>query len=173
MRPPWCCWTMATRSRKPLRAALVTAAAALALAACSPKAPEGVDKAALDDAVSRAIGDPNSCLLIARSPGGEVVYRYNSATACARAWPSCEGQGTRKLKDLLEAVVRDGEPRNLSCDSLDPARSVAWAAGSVAGRPMVWAAVMEGDRTFPGLIMADRIEAAFARSGLTAAPASD
>ena len=165
MRPRWCCWTMATRSSKRPRAVL--AAALLALAACSPGAPEGVDKAALDDAVSRAIGDPNSCLLIAERGSGDVVYRYNSATACAREWPSCEGGGSRQLKDLLATTANDGQVRTLSCDSLDPARTVGWAAGPVPGRPLVYAAVMEGERTFPGLMMADRIASAFKRAGLS------
>jgi hypothetical protein len=155
---------MATRSST--RPSAVIALALLALSACSPKAPEGVDKAALDDAVSRAIGDPNSCLLIAEVDGGDVVYRYNSATACANVWPACEGNATRKLKDLLDQTAKDRQPRTQSCDSLDPARTVAWAAGPVPGKPLVYAAVMEGDRTFPGLMMADRIDSAFKRAGL-------
>ena len=64
------------------------ALAALTLAACSPGAPKGVDKDTLDAAISRAIGDPASCLLIAEQASGKLVYRYNSHTACARAWPS-------------------------------------------------------------------------------------
>jgi hypothetical protein len=142
----------------------------VALAACSPGAPEGVDRATLDDAISRAIGLPNTCLMIAELDGGDVVYRYNSATACANAWPSCEpAGGTRKLKDLLEQTVKDRQPRTASCDSRDPARNVAWAAGPIAGKPLVYAAVMEGEpeRTFPGMIMADRIAAAFRRAKLT------
>jgi hypothetical protein len=164
MRPWWCCWTMATRSRRRPDKALVLAA--LTLAACSPGAPEGVDKAVLDDAVSRAIGDPNTCLMIAEADGGDVVYRYNTATACAREWPSCEGTAVRKVKDLVELTAKDRQVRNASCDSLDPARSVAWSAGPIPGKPLVYAAVMEGDRTFPGLIMQDRIAAAFKKAGL-------
>lgn len=165
---------MATRpSRRPSRILLTAVTGALALAGCSPKAPEGVDKAQLDDAVSRAIGDPNSCLMIARPATGEVVYRYNSATACGREWPTCEGRGVRKVKDLVELTVRDQARRTLSCDSLDPARSVGWAAGPVPGRPLVYAAVMEGERTFPGMMMADRIEGAFRRAGLAAGSVTD
>ena len=65
--------------------------AVLALAACSPGAPKGVDKDTLDAAISRAIGDPASCLLIAEQDSGKLVYRYNSHTACARALPACNG----------------------------------------------------------------------------------
>ena len=167
MRRRWCCWMMATRSSRRPRAA-VAAAALLALAACSPKAPEGVDKAQLDEALSRLVGAPNTCVMIAESAGGDVVYRYNSATACGRAWPDCEGGSTRTVKDLVEITLKDKQPRRLSCDSADPARDVGWAAGPVPGRPLVYAAVMEGEpeRTFPGLMMADRIEAAFLRAGL-------
>lgn len=143
-------------------------AGVLALGACSPKAPEGVDKALLDDSVSRAIGAPNTCLMIAEAGTGKVVYRYNTATTCAKAWPTCEGAGTRTVKDLLEAVAQDGRTRTLSCDSLDPARDVAWAARPVEGKPLVYAAVMEGEpeRTFPGVMMVDRIAAAFRRARL-------
>jgi len=150
------------------KACSATAALALlALAACSPGAPEGVDKAALDDAVSRAIGDPNSCLMIAEADGGEVVYRYNSATACANEWPACEGQGARKLKDLVELTAKDRQVRSLSCDSSIGGRSVGWSAGPVPGKPYVYAAVMEGERAFPGMMMADRIASAFRKAGLT------
>ena len=176
MRRRWCCWTMATRSRRrPDGLALILAAGALALAACSPKAPEGVDKATLDDALSRVVGSPNTCVMIAEADGGDVVYRYNTATACDRAWPACEGGATRKVKNLLELVVKDKQVRRLSCNSLDPARNVGWAAGPVPGRPLVYAAVMEGEpeRTFPGLMMAERIEAAFRRAGLGGQPVSE
>ena len=176
MRRRWCCWTMATRSRKrPEGLVLILTTGALALAACSPNAPEGVEKAALDDAISRVVGAPNTCVMIAEAAGGDLVYRYNTATACGRAWPDCEGGASRKVKDLLDLAVKDRQPRRLSCNSLDPARNVGWAAGPVPGRPLVYAAVMEGEpeRTFPGLMMAERIEAAFRRAGLTERPVSE
>jgi hypothetical protein len=125
---------------------IAAAAALLILAACAPGAPPGVKKQALDDAVSRAIGDPNSCLLIAE-----------------------KGSGTMKTKDLLEAVAKDGRPRQLSCNTLaDASRGVGWAAGPVAGKDLVYAAMMEGDRAFPGMMMADRLDGAFRRAGLSA-----
>ena len=77
-----------------MKLSLIAACAAAALlAACSPGAPKGVDKDQLDAAVSRAIGDPASCLLIAEVPGGRVVYRYNTHTACDRALPACDAPG--------------------------------------------------------------------------------
>ena len=89
------------------RSGLPLALAALALAACSPQAPKGVVKEDLDDAVSRAIGDPNSCLMIAEAATGKVVYRYNTHTACANTWPACEGAGTRTVAELLTLTVKD------------------------------------------------------------------
>jgi hypothetical protein len=172
----WCCWTMATRSRRrPEGLVLILATGALALAACSPKAPEGVDKATLDDALSRVVGSPNTCVMIAEADGGDVVYRYNTATACDRAWPACDAEPTRKVKDLVALTLKDRQPRRLSCNSLDPTRNVGWAAGPVPGRPLVYAAVMEGEpeRTFPGLMMADRIEGAFRRANLSGPPVSE
>src|SRR5204863_8353438 len=94
------------------------AATALLLAACTPSgAPPGVDRDQLDAAISKAIGDPNSCVLIADSRSGRVLYQYNTATACANAWPACDHAGDTKVKALLEATARDGKPRQLSCDT--------------------------------------------------------
>jgi len=141
-----------------MRWAAAPALVVLALAACSPGAPKGVDKAKLDEAVSDAIGDPASCLMIAERGSGRIVYRYNTATVCDRALPSCEGPDLRKVKDLAQLVAKDGQPRTLSCNtSADASRGVSWAAGPLA-KGYVYAAVMEGTRTFPGLMMAERIK---------------
>lgn len=143
-------------------------AAASTLAACSPNAPPGVDKDQLDAAVSKAIGDPNTCVLIAEAGSGKVLYRYNSATTCAKEYPACETAGMTKLDDVLEATVKDGKARKLSCDTLaDGSRGVGWASGPVPGKPLIYAAVMEGDRSFPGMMMADRLDGAFRRAGLS------
>ncbi|HMO42742.1 MAG TPA: hypothetical protein PKB04_05355, partial [Phenylobacterium sp.] len=50
------------------------AAAALLLAACSPGL-EGLDEDVLNREIGARIGDPTTCVLIAR-PDGTVVYRY-------------------------------------------------------------------------------------------------
>jgi hypothetical protein len=139
----------------------------LALASCSPDAPKGVDKTRLDDAVAGAIGDPASCVLIGEPGSGRTVYRYNTHTACGRALPSCVGAGTQTVGDLLKATARDGQVRMLSCNSLaDGSRGVGWAAGPVAGKPYVYAAMMEGTRAFPGRMMAERLADAFKDAGL-------
>lgn len=129
------------------------------LAACSPDAPRGVSREKLDAAVSDAIGDPASCLMIGEKAGGKVVYRYNTATVCARQLPACDGPGVRDVKALLEATARDGQPRRLSCNTAaDGSRGVSWTSGVMPQKGLVYAAVMEGNRTFPGMMMADRIE---------------
>jgi hypothetical protein len=141
---------------------------ALALGACSPGAPKGVDKDQLDAAISRAIGDPGSCLLIAERANGKLVYRYNSHTACGRALPSCAAvNASQTVDDLLKATVKDGQTRTLSCSSTsDASRGVGWAAGAIPGKGLVYAAVMEGDRAFPGRMMADRLARSFKDAGL-------
>ena len=65
----------------------------MALAACSPSGPPGVDRDQLDEAVSRAVGDPNTCVLIARAGSGKLLYRYNTPTVCARELPHRLGEG--------------------------------------------------------------------------------
>ena len=150
------------------RHAALLAVAGLALGACSPTAPKGVDKEKLDEAVADAIGDPASCLMIAEQGSGKLVYRYNTYGACDRALPACDGPGTRKLQDLLKAAVKDGQPRALSCNTqADASRGVGWASGTIPGKtPLVYAAMMEGDRAFPGRMMAERLARAFQKAGL-------
>lgn len=147
----------------------VLALAAMALWACAPGAPPGVDRDELDAQVSRAIGDPASCLLIARAGSERVLYRYNSATTCDRELPNCDARGQpagrTKVKALLAATAKDRQPRRLSCSSTaDHSRGVGWAAGPIQGTDLVYAAVMEGERSFPGMMMADRLDGAFRRA---------
>jgi hypothetical protein len=160
MRPPWSCWTKATRSSRRPEAALAGAALiALSLSACAPGAPKGVDKDKLDAAVSDAIGDPATCLLIAEKATGKVVYRYNTATVCARQLPSCQGAGAIQVGDLLALTVKDGKPRAFSCNTTaDASRGVSWTAAVLPQKGYVYAAVMEGTHTIPGRMMADRLE---------------
>jgi hypothetical protein len=130
-----------------------------------------VDREQLDAAVSRAIGDPNSCLLIAQAGSGKLYYRYNTHTACERALPSCDGAGERKVEQLLERTAQTRTPIQLSCNTLaDASRGVGWAAGPIAGTDLVYAAMMEGERAFPGRMMADRLEGAFRRAKVSKTP---
>jgi hypothetical protein len=43
---------------------------------------------------------------------------------------------------------------------------VGWASGPVAGRDLVYAAVMEGPRALPGRIMAEKLADALKAGGL-------
>lgn len=130
-----------------------------------------MDRDQLDAAVSRAIGDPNSCLLIADAGSGKLYYRYNTHTACDRALPSCEGVEDTKLAKLLTRTVETRASVQLSCDSKeDASRGVGWAAGPIAGTDLVYAAMMEGERAFPGRMMADRLEGAFRRAKVSKPP---
>jgi hypothetical protein len=148
-------------------AGLCALALTLGLAACSPGLPKGVSQERLDEAVSDAIGDPNTCLLIGKPGSGEVIYRYNTHTTCARSLPACDAPAMRTVDGLLKATARDGQPRTLSCNSSpDGSRGVGWASGPVAGRQLVYAAVMEGPRALPGRIMADKIDGALKDAGL-------
>ena len=147
------------------------ARAPLAGAAFARGPPPGLDRDLLDAQVSRAIGDPNSCLLIAKAGSGKLYYRYNTHTACDRELPSCEGAAETKLGRLLERTVQTGAAVQLSCDSQpDGSRGVGWAAGPIAGTDLVYAAMMEGDRAFPGRMMADRLEGAFRRAKVSKQP---
>ena len=147
----------------------VTCLAAAALTACAPGAPKGVDKDILDAAISRAIGDPQSCLLIAEQDSGKLVYRYNTHSACDRPLPSCVGPAPtlQTIDDLLKVTRKDGQSRAMSCNSVaDASRGVGWASGAIPGKGLVYAAMMEGDRAFPGRMMADRLSLAFKDAGL-------
>ena len=151
-----------------MRSALVAAGLlAAALSGCSPSAPPGVDKAALDEAISEAIGDPGTCVLIA-DQDRKLLYQFGTHMVCGRNLPACDGPGDRTLEQLLKTAPTSGTAQTASCRSnADGSRLVAWAAGPVEGKPMVFAAVMEGDLVPPGIVIADKLKGAFARAGLS------
>src|SRR5436190_24217014 len=102
MPPPWCSWTTATASRRPPEAVVragamagLWAALALVPAACAPTPPSGrgLDKDALDEAIAQAIGDPDTCVLLADRATRAVVYRYGEHMTCARSLPACDRAG--------------------------------------------------------------------------------
>jgi hypothetical protein len=150
------------------RSAALAGLILIAAAACAPNAPKGVSKDALDQAVSRAIGDPATCVLIAEQPSGKVVYRYSySHVACARSLPACDGSGTRTVDQLLAATQKDGLPRTLSCVwPNDPSKGISWASGPVPGKALTYAALMEGQRALPGRMIAERLDDAFKSTGV-------
>lgn len=137
----------------------------LSLAACGPKAPEGVDRAALDGAINQAVGDPGTCVLIAEA-GGRQVYRFGTHAVCGRKLPACAGEEVRTAGDVLRLVADGRQVDTASCASPSPGRRVAWAAGPIVGSKLVYAAVMEGPNTPPGIVVADKLQTAFRKAGL-------
>lgn len=147
----------------------VLIAAGLLLAACSPKLPQGVDEQRLSEAVGRAIGGPNTCVLLANK-AGKVVWTGGGYITCARNLPTCGGTSTT-AQTVLEGAV--GKPaRFASCPSGPGVNTVGWAMGPVpvgAGKSdhgLSYVAVMEGERALPGREVQERVEEAFAKAGL-------
>ncbi|MDG2523076.1 hypothetical protein P7B02_16190 [Caulobacter segnis] len=146
----------------PIAAAL---SGVLAVSACAPKPPAGVDAELLAQEIGNAIGSDSTCVLFARAGGsGQVVHRYGTHLTCGRTLPSCEG-GSVTAADMLQRAAK-GDVLSLSCDTrVEDARTVGWATGRVAqtgpARDLVYVAVMEGDRALPGREIRTRIEAAF------------
>ena len=128
--------------------------------------------AALTDAVGSAIGDYNTCVLLADAQG-KVAWRYGTRLTCARQLPACAEDGGVTTVDLLAEAAAKGFETATSCPSKpDGSTSVGWAAGPVkAGegverQPLFYAAVMEGERALPGREIRLRLENALARAGL-------
>lgn len=151
---------------------LAVSAAALGLAACEPAGPRGIDAEALTRQVSRAVGDPNTCVLIVEKGSGDVVWRYGDHATCSAAMPSCQG-GAMLSPDGLAKLAAAGETRTLSCDSApDGASRVGWASGPITPSPgatygdLVYAAAMEGPTVLPGREIKVRLEGAFRRAGM-------
>ena len=144
---------------------------ALAASACSPSI-EGVDNAVLEKAVGAAIGDYNTCVLLADAQG-KVAWRYGTRLTCARQLPACAEDGGVTTVDLLAEAAAKGFETATSCLSKpDGSTSVGWATGPVragggaAHEPLFYAAVMEGERALPGREIKLRLENALARAGL-------
>ncbi|MGA0604162.1 hypothetical protein ACO2Q3_25890 [Caulobacter sp. KR2-114] len=123
---------------------------------------------ALDAAIGRSIGDPTTCVLIARASDRKVVYRYGEGFNCVRGLPACDRPGTLSAEQALALATPTG--RFKSCNSDDAGdRSVGWAEGvakSAHGRQLVYSAMMEGQRALPGMEMSARLDEAFANADL-------
>lgn len=144
----------------------------LALLAACDQAPKGTEVNRLDAAVSDAVGDPNTCVLLVEKGGGKVVYRYGSHANCGRVLPSCQGDATLTA-DQLGALAAAGEVRTISCDSGPGGENrVAWAAGPAPKSPgakhgdLAYAALMEGPGVLPGREIAIRLEEALVKGGM-------
>lgn len=152
-----------------LRLAAVSTLALLTLAACAPKAPEGVDSKTLDAEIARRIGSASTCVLVADGTGA-TVYRYGSNTTCQRELPACAQPGNVTATAVLKAAI-GGDARKVSCDSApDGSRTVAWASGPIpasAGKPpgFVYTVAMEGVEALPGREIATRLEGMWPKAG--------
>ena len=153
-------------------ALLAVAASALALAACEPTGPKGIDNELLTQQVSKAIGDPNTCVLIVEKTSAKVVFRYGDYTTCATARPSCGGPATLTTDDLAKLAAA-GDARTLSCDAPGEAGDrVGWASGPITPTPgtaygdLAYAANMQGASILPGREIKVRVESAFRKAGM-------
>lgn len=151
---------------------LTVAASALALAACAPAGPKGVDAELLTQQVRKAIGDPNTCVLIVEKGSGTVVWRFGDYTTCATARPACDRPGTITTDDLAKLAAA-GDARTLSCDAPGEAGDrVGWASGPItpsAGAQygdLAYAANMQGPSVLPGREIKVRLESAFRKAGM-------
>ena len=148
--------------------AIAAGAIAAGLAACTPKAAQGLQASQLDTYVSQAIGHPSTCLLLADAATGKVVYRYGTDFNCSRTLPACDVAGAMNAKTALRFATRAGG-RMASCPSLpDGSRQVGWAEGRVQStkRNLVFSAVMEGENALPGHEINARLFDAFQKAGL-------
>jgi hypothetical protein len=150
--------------------ALAVLSAAAILAACtrSPSGPPPAPPNVLDAQISHAVGDPNTCVLLADAATGKIVYRYGDAANCTRQLPACDSPGTMNAHDALKFATTAGG-RMQSCPSLpDGSRSVGWSEGKVPStkRALVYSAVMEGADALPGHEINARLFDAFQKAGL-------
>lgn len=157
---------------RPSLIVFAAAASALTLAACAPAGPRGIDAEVLRQQVSKAIGDPNTCVLIVARGAGTVVWRYGDYTTCATARPACDGSGTLTTDDLAKKAAA-GDTRTLSCDAGGEAGDrVGWASGPITPTPgtrygdLAYAANMQGPSVLPGREIKVRLESAFRKAGM-------
>ena len=146
------------RSNALPKAALVVLCA-VALASCAPKPPKGVDEEALSSAIGDAIGDPNTCVVLADAKSGKVIWKYQALNECGRRLPACSASGTRTTIDLARLVAENHGSVSEGCEN------VSWAAGPTPRAGVVYASVMQGKRALPGMVMADKLDNVFKSTG--------
>ena len=151
----------AMRSNAPrrVRSGLVVVLSAAVLTSCAPKPPSGVDERALIEAIGEAIGDPGTCVVLAQAKTGKVIWQYQALTQCSTPVPSCEGSGIRTTDDLARATALGGPSVRSGC------QNVSWASGPTPRADVIYAAMMQGKRAMPGIVMADRLDQAFKDTG--------
>jgi hypothetical protein len=155
---------------RPARARLCALSVVMAatLVGCSGTRQGGLPSDALDHAIGQAIGDPDTCLLLAERASGKVLYRYGAPFNCVRGLPACDRPGFMSAKQALALAGTPGG-RKASCPSnADGSRTVGWAEGKAVSRTrdLVYSAMMEGQTALPGQEMNARLYDAFQAAGL-------
>jgi hypothetical protein len=159
-----------TRFAAPLALTAVLAAGCSrpAATAARPTSAGRLPSGALDQDIAQEIGDPTTCVLIADAATGKVLYRYGELFNCVRGLPACDRPGDMTGTQALKLAATPGG-RETSCNSLpDGSRTVGWAEGTIPGAepPLIYSAVMEGQRALPGHEMAARLSLVFSTVGL-------
>lgn len=132
----------------------------LTLAACGPKGPPGVDTQVLAQEVGDVVGDPGStCVVLIEADSGKVLWRSAKVYVCARELPACTSAEAISVEELARRAAK-GAAVQTGCSN------VSWAAGPTRRKGVAYAAVMQGERAFPGREIARRLEGAFERAGL-------
>jgi hypothetical protein len=142
---------------KPLTASILMAA--VAMAACSPSGPKGVDTDVLAEAVGEAVGDPGTCVVLAERGSGKIVWRSAKSYVCGRTLPSCVAPTETSVEALAKRTAKGGA-------LMTGCSNVSWSAGPTRREDIVFAAVMQGERALPGIEIARRLDKAFERAGL-------
>lgn len=134
--------------------------AVLTLGACAPKGPPGVDARVLAEEVGMVVGDPGrTCVVLSEAGSGKVLWRSAKSYVCARTLPACTSAELISVETLARRAA-SGATVQTGCSN------VSWAAGPTRRKGVVYAAVMQGERAFPGMEIARRLEGAFERAGL-------
>jgi hypothetical protein len=142
--------------------------AAPIIAGCSGSQNTTAPANALDRAVGAAIGDPNTCLLLADRASGKVIYRYGAPFNCVRGVPACDRPGYMSARQALPLAARPGGRRASCASNADGTRMVGWAEGEAPSRKrdLVYSAMMEGQTALPGQEINARLYDAFQKAGL-------
>ncbi len=149
---------------KVLAAAALTAGLALGACARSGGGHAAIPSDALDQAIGAGIGDPTTCVLIVDPASGRTLYQYGQSFNCTRPLPACDRPGTLTAKTAVP--LAGGGGRGASCPMPDGGgAAVGWAENRIVGasRPLVYSAVMEGQRALPGHEMAARLADVFSK----------
>lgn len=142
------------------RATALALTSLLLLTACSGQLPKGVDKAVLLENVGAAIGDSATCVVLAETGTGTVIWRSSNMTVCSVGRQACTRPGETTVVKVAEEVAKGATPVTTGCES------VSWASGPTPRAGVTYAAVMYGERALPGMEMARRLDQAFKDSGL-------